>query len=572
MTIKNKGFRLITCMSIVMLLLTFTVNNVSAADYYFAVDRLVANVYFNNQGIMSVDYVYDFANQTSGAPIDFVDIGLPTTSYDLSSVKADINGKAINDIQISTYVSGITLGLGGDAIQPGQKGTVHVLIGTIRSTLYPNKSNGKDDASFNFVPNYFGQQYVTGSTDETVSIHLPPGIKSTEPTYFSPKQWPGDATPQTSYDDQNRVTYTWQAANANGYTSYYFGASFPASYVPASAIVIKPTPEPNTGSSSNSSGGNNSWVIYVVIFFLVVVFSSFGGKSASQATRLAYLPPKISVEGHGIKRGLTAVEAAILMQLPLDKVLTMILFGVIKKGAATVVTKEPLKLEIASPVPEGLYPYEVEFTNAFKSGTISNQRLALQTMMVNLVKNISEKMKGFSQKETLDYYQDIMRRAWNEVETAGTPEVKSQKFDEGLEWTMLDRQFNDRTRTVFGPNPVFIPMWWGRFDPVYRGQASVGSVGPLMPTISQPFGTGASSSTGSMPSLPGSDFAASVINGSSTFAAGAIGDLTTFTGGITSKTNPAPPSSSGGSHGGGGHCACACACAGCACACAGGGR
>ena len=46
---------------------------------------------------------------------------------------------------------------------------------------------------------------------------------------------------------------------------------------------------------------------------------------------MQYMPPKIAIEGHGIKRGLTAVEAAILMEQPLDKVMTMILFGVVKK-------------------------------------------------------------------------------------------------------------------------------------------------------------------------------------------------------------------------------------------------
>ena len=53
--------------------------------------------------------------------------------------------------------------------------------------------------------------------------------------------------------------------------------------------------------------------------------------------KLQYLPPKVSIEGHGIKRGLTAVEAAMLLEQPLDKVLTMILFAVVKKGAAEVV-------------------------------------------------------------------------------------------------------------------------------------------------------------------------------------------------------------------------------------------
>ena len=61
-------------------------------------------------------------------------------------------------------------------------------------------------------------------------------------------------------------------------------------------------------------------------------------------------------------------------------------------------------------------------------------------------------------------------------------------------------------------------------------------------------------------------------------AAGVVGDLTGFTGGVTNRTNPIPVSTprsgSGGFRGGGGghSCACACACAGCACACAGGGR
>ena len=61
---------------------------------------------------------------------------------------------------------------------------------------------------------------------------------------------------------------------------------------------------------------------------------------------MQYMPPKIAIEGHGIKRGLTAVEAAILMEQPLDKVMTMILFGVIKKNAAEVVTRDPLEIKM----------------------------------------------------------------------------------------------------------------------------------------------------------------------------------------------------------------------------------
>ena len=76
-------------------------------------------------------------------------------------------------------------------------------------------------------------------------------------------------------------------------------------------------------------------------------------------------------------------------------------------------------------------------------------RNLLQEMMVKLVKSVSEKMKGFSRSETLDYYKTIMEKAWQQIEAADTPEVKSQKFDEALEWTMLDKDYDDRTRRVF---------------------------------------------------------------------------------------------------------------------------
>ena len=66
------------------------------------------------------------------------------------------------------------------------------------------------------------------------------------------------------------------------------------------------------------------------------------------------MPPKVTIEGHGIKRGLTAVEAAILLEEPLDKVMTMILFGVIKKNAAEVIRRDPLEIKVYQPIPDDL--------------------------------------------------------------------------------------------------------------------------------------------------------------------------------------------------------------------------
>jgi hypothetical protein len=244
------------------------------------------------------------------------------------------------------------------------------------------------------------------------------------------------------------------------------------------------------------------------------------------------------------------------------------LFGVLKKEAAQVVKRDPLEIQSSDPLPEGLNPYEKDFLLAFRESAGSSRKKALQKMMIDLVKNVGEKMKGFSRKETIAYYQDIMKRAWAQVEAADTPEVKSAKFDEVMEWTMLDKDYDDHTRDVFQQGPVYVPVWWPRYDPGFG-----------KPT-SSPVSSGTPGGSLSLPHLPGSDFAAGITLGVQNFSSKVVGNISDFTSGITNITNPPPkpPASSGRSYssgrsgGSGCACACACACAGCACACAGGGR
>ena len=49
---------------------------------------------------------------------------------------------------------------------------------------------------------------------------------------------------------------------------------------------------------------------------------------------------------------------------------------------------------------------------------------------MKLVRAVGDKMKGFSRRESVDYYKSIMERAWQQVESADTPEVKSRMLDE----------------------------------------------------------------------------------------------------------------------------------------------
>ena len=548
--------RLLTFVLILLVALTLP-SSVLAQDYSFGLSKEVVNVYWNSDGTMALDYQFTFTNQPGAHVIDFVDVGMPNSSYDGSTIQADVNGNPVStsssDYQGSG--SGFAVDLGNYAIQPGGSGTVHVFVGRIHNVLYPDDKDS-NYASAAFSPTYFGSQYVVGGTDLTVTFHLPPGVKPEEPRYHVQSSGPGAQTPQASLDTDGRVTYTWSDSNANGYSSYMFGASFPKSYVPADAIQ---TPPPFDFSGLISSMFNILCCgFFALMFFGAPVLSVIQG----QRRKLQYMPPRVAIEGHGIKRGLTAVESAILMEQPLDKVMTMILFGVVKKGAATVISRDPLKIQATDPLPDGLHDYEVKFLQAFKNEDARTRQNELQSTMVALVKSVTEKMRGFSRKETVDYYKSIMERAWQEIEAAGTPEVKSQKFDETMEWTMLDKDYDGRMRRTL-TGPVFLPMWWGRYDPTFSSRPA--SIGASQPSMQR---SGASS-------LPGADFAASVVTGVQGFSSKVIGNLNTFTSKVTSTTNPPPKPSVGGSYrgGGGGHsCACACACAGCACACAGGGR
>jgi len=551
--------RLLVTTLIILLALSLPVT-AFAQDYFFSLDKEVVNVYWNSDGTMALDYLLTFTTQPGGHTIEFVDVGMPNGNFDFNSIQANVNGNPLSvskDFQ-GTGSDGFAVEMGQYAIPPGETGTVRVFVGRVSGVLYKDDKD-ENYASAVFAPLYFQSNVITGATDITVIYHLPPGVKPEEPRWHSsPSGFPSE--PQTALDADGRVMYTWRNPNANGGTQYKFGASFPKSYVPADSIVTVQLPSfsisPDTIFTLLCLGFFG--FMFVGIPALTVV--------ANNRRKLQYMSPRISIEGHGIKRGLTAVEAAILLEQPLDKVMTMILFGVIKKNAASVKTRDPLEIDITDPFlkDENLHGYEKDFLRAFKEADNKKRRNELQDMTVALIKSVSEKMKGFSRRETIDYYKSIMEKAWQQVEAADTPEVKSQKFDEALEWTMLDRDYDDHTRRVFR-GPVIVPMWWGRYDPSYPRSAPASS-GLPSPSISMP----------SAPHLPGSDFASSVATGVQTFSQKVIGNVTDFTSRVTNVTNPPPPppKSTGGRSGGGGgrSCACACACAGCACACAGGGR
>ena len=200
----------------------------------------------------------------------------------------------------------------------------------------------------------------------------------------------------------------------------------------------------------------------------------------------------------------------------------------------------------------------------------------LQQAVVDLIKSVNKKPKGFSRKESVAYYKSITERAWQQVSDADTPEIKSKYFDQGLEWMMMDEKFGERTTDTFRSGPVFMPPWWAYYRPWVPRVRTAGGSRTSTSSSGRTSGGGGGRQV-SLPTLPGAAFAGTLVSGVERTAGGLVSKLESFTSGITNKTNPVPKTSSSGSRSssfksGGCACACACACAGCACACAGGGR
>ena len=268
---------------------------------------------------------------------------------------------------------------------------------------------------------------------------------------------------------------------------------------------------------------------------------------------MQYMPANVAIEGVGIKRGLTAPEAALLTDTPLAKVVTMILFGLLKKGIVRVeTTPSPKVFKLDGASTEALRPYEKAFLACVKAdGTLDTG--PLKPAMVDMIKETNKALKGFSRAETTDYYRAIVDLAWKHVKAANTPELLGQEWDKQLEWTMMDKDYDKKMEDTFDGRDVVMPRWYGNY------------AGPT----ARPSAAG----TGGRFEMPGAKLANDMVSSVEGFSGKLITNVESFVTGVSHVTNPPPQTSSGrSSGGGGGGCACACACAGCACACAGGGR
>ncbi|NWF86198.1 hypothetical protein HXY32_00025, partial [Candidatus Bathyarchaeota archaeon] len=407
-------------------------------------------------------------------------------------------------------------------------------------------------------PSNVGMQFIPSWYDADIlnlriAIALPPSLSNISEVETTEVYWN-----DTRFVNERWEVY-WEKYNLPPNEQFLVGVSFPKEYV--QYYDVQPT-------------GLIAFLQKYGPAIFAFVFISFAiGAVFFVVRKRPYLLPKVSMETLGIRRGLTAVEASYLLEMQPTKIVTEILYSLLQKRAVWVESTTPsLRLKVIKPFqkrtgqPDNpLRYYEIDFVKAIKDdGMLDEEKLAHAIMFLR--DTVEEKMHGYCRRDTVDYYQKIVAKAWEQVEQAGTPELASKAYDEQLLWLLLDPNYKYRTNDTFRdkafePSPFWLWYWYSYHhyhpNPTYK------------PNIEMPI------QSAKPPTIPGADFANNIATAVEKTSSNFVVNLEKFANAIipmpTAKASVEPVRSEARCVCACAACACACACVSCACACAGGG-
>ncbi len=515
--------------------------DLASAQRQYHLDHEWTKIWINQDG--SIDLLYDISlTLVSGPNINFVNVGQPQRDFTIGEamdqqghvlVASDTSSGSDYKVQVNLY----------QPLTAGQ--TVQFNLTTnVASMIYEDETN-PGNVGMQFTPTWWQEASVL---DLRVLIVLPSGV--TTENLKTMVDWNSTQT------EDGRLAAYWVRHDLVPDQKYTFGVSFPKEYI--GSYVAAPTFWQRYGSYFLILG-----VIVVAVAGIIYV-----------ARKRPYLIPKISMETLGVRHGLTAVEASLLIEMTPTRIVTEILYSLLQKRAIWAEPTNPsLKLKIMQPYQDKVGPadaplryYEIDFINAIKEdGTLDEEKLA-QTVNT-LQDTVEEKLRGYCRRDTIDYYRKIAEKAWEQVEQAGTPELASKAYDEQLLWLFLDPNYKTRTETTFRdrafePSPFWLWYWYSYShyhpNPTYK------------PSVETP------TQAGKPPTIPGADFANNIATAVEGTSNSIVANLEKFANAIVPAAAASKASHEPARHGAScvcacAACACACACVSCACACAGGG-
>jgi len=507
------------------------------AQITYSVNREWVQIWINKD--TSIDLQYNITlTYLSGDPEGIVTVGMPKGGFQISYVK-DLSGTTLGHYDIAEgSFYGIEVTLNGPIVL--NRPYSFLVYAVIPSMVYPDTTN-EGNAGMAFYTTTF-QSASAPIGDVRVLIVLPEGVTSSEVKH------PTDRPFDSIVMEGDNIAVYWGELNWPAAEPFTVGVSFPENYISYPKL--------------------NIW-FYLAVGLVIVTLAAVIIYIVRRGRRAFYEKPKIAIEALGAARGLTSVEAAIVLGLKPTRVLTMVLFGMLKKRFIIVEEIEPLiKIKVLDDVknrttPSSLRYYEIDFVKAVESdGTLDEERLA--RTYVSLRDNVDRKLRGYSRIDTINYYQSIVDKAWNQVTQASTPELKGDALESSLEWLLMDNKYDEKFRTAFPPNIIIVPRptWWWYW------------YGPYFPRGSRTTSTGTPGGQIDATPIPAQEWSNNIVRGLETTTNNIVKNIQDFTNKITgAQTVPSSRSARQGSKCvcACANCACACACVGCACACAGGG-
>lgn len=511
----------------------------SAQEQVYTINHQWAQIFINQDG--TIDLTYNITISVSSGTIRAFDVGQPNRDFEIGEA-ADQYGNQLNKYKYTPDVASV------DFVEPLEAGdSIWFMITTNVARIFYNDTMNPGNIGMQFIPQWVPVQI----SDVRVQIVLPPGVgvdevKTTENFYNSTSMVEG------------RLAVYWEKPFLQPNEQFPVGVSFPSQYMP-DYTPTQPADRIDLGLILPLA------VFGVVLAVLVVAVLGVARKGA-------YSSPKVSMETLGAKRGLTAVEAAYLLELKPTQLVTAILYSLLQKRAVWAEqTKPSLRLKVLPPyenktgnAENPLRYYEIDFLGALKAdGLLDEEKLAKMVMFLR--DTVDEKMHGYNRAETVDYYRKVVDKAWAQVEQAGTVELASNAYDEQLLWLMLDPNQRARTETIFrdrefAPSPLW--FWWWYGYTTYHPRPA------YTPNVSAP------AQSAKPPAIPGAEFANNIATSMEKTSNNIVVNLEKF---ANSIVPPPPKASHQPARKGSGcvcacaACACACACVSCACACAGGG-
>jgi hypothetical protein len=519
---------------------------VSAQSRVYSFDHEWAQIFINQDG--TIDLTYNVSlTLTSGDPINYVQLGQPKGDFIVGEA-TDLQG---HQLQTSDSSSGSNYQVKVNLYQPLTAGnTIWFTVTTNVAGMIYNDTQNPDNYGMQFAPQWMQEVSVN---DVRVLIVLPPKVAINEVKTLPDKFWNSTSTVE------GRTAVFWQIPVLQPNEQYLLGVSFPASSMPN----YKPT-------QASGGIGLDTILALIVLPIIAIIVVTVVVQVARKST---YSSPKVSMETLGIRRGLTAVEASYLLDMKPTQIVTEILYSLLQKRAVWVESANPaLKLRImpeyknkTGTAQNPLRYYEIDFLDAVKEdGTLDEEKLAHTVMFLR--DTMEQKLRGYSRRDTVNYYGKIVKKAWLQVEQAGTAELSSKAYDEQLLWLLLDPNYRSRTETTFHdrpfqPSPFWFWYWYGytRYNPHPT----------YTPNVDAP------AKAAKPPQIPGAQFADNIATAVEKTSSNIVTDIEKFANAIL-PIQPQKASHTPARHDAGcvcacAACACACACVSCACACAGGG-